>query len=56
MVGAPERLDHPYRGLGVIRAIQKFSAISKNIKHRSVGQTDQKLQLTTIFGTILDQL
>ena len=48
--------DHPDRGLGVIWAIQKFSAISKNIRHRSVGQTDQKLQLIIIFGPFLDQV
>ena len=47
---------HPDRGLSVTLAIQKFSAISKNIRHKSVGQTDQKLQLITIFGTFLDQL
>ena len=54
ILGAPERLDHPDRGLGVIWTIQKFS--TQNVRHRSVEQTDQKLQLITIFWPFLDQL
>ena len=56
IAGAPERVDHQDRGLDVIWAIQKFSTISKNIRHKSIGQMDQKLPLIIIFGPFLNQL